>query len=94
MMKLCSTFHLQTVMAHFDDQRIIQFCLSGLVHQLKVSEFRTALGLYTKEFRDENDLGTLHRHIHYSPSKCWEALTPALPPTILAAPRHRLSLHL
>ncbi|PPR97629.1 hypothetical protein GOBAR_AA23039 [Gossypium barbadense] len=29
-----------------------------------------------QEFRDENDMDTLHRNIHYSPSKCWDALTP------------------
>ncbi|KAK5842383.1 hypothetical protein PVK06_004733 [Gossypium arboreum] len=36
------------------------------------------LGLYTKEFMDDNELNTLHRHIYYSPSKCWRDLVPAL----------------
>ncbi|KAK5824213.1 hypothetical protein PVK06_018981 [Gossypium arboreum] len=53
------------------------FCLSGLVHQLSVLEFGIALGLYTKEFMDDNELNTLHRHIHYSLSKCWRDLVPA-----------------
>ncbi|PPR91202.1 hypothetical protein GOBAR_AA29482 [Gossypium barbadense] len=33
-----------------------------------------SFGLYTEEFMDENDLDTLRRHIHYSPSKYWYAL--------------------
>ncbi|PPR84438.1 hypothetical protein GOBAR_AA36279 [Gossypium barbadense] len=47
-----------------------------LVRQLSVSEFGTALGLYTEEFKEENDLDTLNRHIHRSPSRCWDALVP------------------
>ena len=64
------------MMAHFDDPRTIQFCLGGLVHQLNVPEFGTALGLYTEEFMEENKLHALNRHIHHSPSWCWNALTP------------------
>ncbi|PPR88494.1 hypothetical protein GOBAR_AA32192 [Gossypium barbadense] len=62
----------------------VQFCLGGLVHQLSVYEFRIALGLYTEEFMDDNELDTLYCHIYYSPSKYWKVLVP---------PRHRLSLH-
>ncbi|PPR92596.1 hypothetical protein GOBAR_AA28075 [Gossypium barbadense] len=29
-----------------------------------------------EEFKEENDLDTLNRHIHRSPSRCWEALVP------------------
>ncbi|KAK5785356.1 hypothetical protein PVK06_039931 [Gossypium arboreum] len=63
-------------MTNFDDPGTVQFYLVGLVPQLSVPEFRIALGLYTKEFMDENDLDTLRRHIHYSPSKCWRDLVP------------------
>ncbi|PPS04369.1 hypothetical protein GOBAR_AA16293 [Gossypium barbadense] len=45
--------------------------------QLRVPDFGIALGLYTEEFIDDNELNTLHRHIHYSPSKCWRDLVPA-----------------
>ncbi|PPS16867.1 hypothetical protein GOBAR_AA03704 [Gossypium barbadense] len=76
-LELCSTFHVQDVMTNFDDPRTVQFRLSGLVRQLSVPEFDIALGLYTEEFIDENDLDTLHRHIHYSPSKCLYALVPS-----------------
>ncbi|PPR91649.1 hypothetical protein GOBAR_AA29033 [Gossypium barbadense] len=56
---------------------MVQFCLGGLVSQLSVPEFRIALGLYMKEFMDENELKTLYRHIHYSPIKYWKDLVPA-----------------
>ncbi|PPS09879.1 hypothetical protein GOBAR_AA10763 [Gossypium barbadense] len=42
-MELCSTFHLQTVMTNYDDLSMVQFCLGGLVHQLSVPKFSTAL---------------------------------------------------
>ncbi|PPR98656.1 hypothetical protein GOBAR_AA22013 [Gossypium barbadense] len=58
------------VMTNFDDPGTVQFDLGGLVRQLSVPEFDIALGLYIEEFIDENDLDTLRRHIHYSPSKC------------------------
>ncbi|PPR85091.1 hypothetical protein GOBAR_AA35600 [Gossypium barbadense] len=35
-----------------------------------------ALGLYTKEFKEENELQALTRHIHFSPSKCLHTLAP------------------
>ncbi|KAK5770984.1 hypothetical protein PVK06_047151 [Gossypium arboreum] len=47
-MELYSTFHLQTMMACFDDPGTIQFRFGGLVRQLNVLEFRIALGLYTE----------------------------------------------
>ncbi|PPR85171.1 hypothetical protein GOBAR_AA35520 [Gossypium barbadense] len=75
-LELCLTFHFQTVMIEFDDPGTVQFCLGGLVIQLSVPEFGIALGLYTEEFMDDNELNTLHRHIHYSPLKCWSALVP------------------
>ncbi|PPS16345.1 hypothetical protein GOBAR_AA04239 [Gossypium barbadense] len=68
---------LQTVMTNFDDPGMVQFHLGGLVLQLSVPEFVIALGLYTEEFMDDNELDTLHRHIYYSPSKCWKDLVPA-----------------
>ncbi|KAK5839601.1 hypothetical protein PVK06_008409 [Gossypium arboreum] len=37
-----------------------------LVRHLSILEFGTALGLYMKEFKEENDLDTLNRHIHRS----------------------------
>ncbi|PPR90717.1 hypothetical protein GOBAR_AA29967 [Gossypium barbadense] len=45
-----------------------------LVRQLSVSEFSIALGLYTEEFKEENDLHALNCHIHRPPSGCWDAL--------------------
>ncbi|PPR94675.1 hypothetical protein GOBAR_AA25997 [Gossypium barbadense] len=73
-MELCSTFHLQTVMTNYDDPSTIQFRLGGLICQLSVLEFDTTLGLYMEEFKEENDLHALNRHIHRSPSRCWDAL--------------------
>ncbi|PPS03109.1 hypothetical protein GOBAR_AA17553 [Gossypium barbadense] len=48
----------------------------GLIRQLSIPEFGAALGLYTEEFREENELHALSRHIHFSPSKCWHTLAP------------------
>ncbi|KAK5811966.1 hypothetical protein PVK06_027358 [Gossypium arboreum] len=76
-MELCSTFHLQTIMTMYDDPGMVQFCLGGLIHQLSVPEFGAALSLYTEEFREENELHALSRHIHFSPSKCWHMLAPS-----------------
>ncbi|PPS08171.1 hypothetical protein GOBAR_AA12475 [Gossypium barbadense] len=64
--ELCSTFHLQTVMTRYNDPGT-----------LSVLEFGAALGLYTEEFREENELHSLSRHIHCSPSKCWDTLAPS-----------------
>ncbi|KAK5771106.1 hypothetical protein PVK06_047281 [Gossypium arboreum] len=55
-MKLYSTFHLLTVMTRYDDPSTVQFRLGGLVRQLSIPEFGAALGLYTEEFREENEL--------------------------------------
>ncbi|PPR84631.1 hypothetical protein GOBAR_AA36081 [Gossypium barbadense] len=63
-MELYSTFHLQTIMTR-------------LICQLSVQEFGAALGLYTEEFREENELHALSRHIHFSPLKCWHTLAPS-----------------
>ncbi|PPR99336.1 hypothetical protein GOBAR_AA21330 [Gossypium barbadense] len=73
-MELCSTFHLQTVMTNYNDPGTVQFFLGGLVLQLSVPEFGTALCLYTEEFKEENDLHALNCHIHRSLSQCWDAL--------------------
>ncbi|PPS05669.1 hypothetical protein GOBAR_AA14975 [Gossypium barbadense] len=75
--ELCSTFHLQTIMTYYDDPGTVQFRLGGLIHQLSVLEFGAALGLYTEEFNEENELHALNRHIHFSPSKCWHILAPS-----------------
>ncbi|PPR85855.1 hypothetical protein GOBAR_AA34836 [Gossypium barbadense] len=75
-MELCSTFHLQTVMMNYDDLGMVQFRLSGLVSQLSIPEFGTVLGLYTEEFKEENDLHALNCHIHHYPLQCWDALVP------------------
>ncbi|PPR92093.1 hypothetical protein GOBAR_AA28579 [Gossypium barbadense] len=75
-MEICSTFHLSTTMTRYDDPGTIQFRLGGLIHQLSVLEFGAALGLYTVEFREENELHALSRHIHVSPLKCWNMLAP------------------
>ncbi|PPR96422.1 hypothetical protein GOBAR_AA24245 [Gossypium barbadense] len=76
-MELCSTFHLQTVMTYYDDPGTVQFRLGGLIRQLSVPEFGAALGLYTEDFKEENELHDLSRHIHFSPSKCWHTLAPS-----------------
>ncbi|PPS16930.1 hypothetical protein GOBAR_AA03643 [Gossypium barbadense] len=67
-MELCSTFHLQIVMTNYDDPGMVQFRLDRLTHQLSVPEFGTAPRLYTEEFKEENDLHVLNRHIYRSPS--------------------------
>ncbi|KAK5826059.1 hypothetical protein PVK06_020965 [Gossypium arboreum] len=69
-MEFFSTFYLQTVMTRFDDLGMVQFRLGSLVCQLSDPEFDTVLGLYTEEFMEENELHTLNRHIHHSPSRC------------------------
>ncbi|PPS09752.1 hypothetical protein GOBAR_AA10900 [Gossypium barbadense] len=61
-------------MTSYDNPGTVQFRLGGLVRQLSVPEFGTVLGLYTEEFKEENDLHALNRHIHRSPSRCWDAL--------------------
>ncbi|PPS08550.1 hypothetical protein GOBAR_AA12088 [Gossypium barbadense] len=65
---------VETVMTNYDDPNTVQFCLGRLVCQLSVPEFGTALGLYTEEFKEQNDLHALNHHIHRSPSRCWDAL--------------------
>ncbi|PPR96078.1 hypothetical protein GOBAR_AA24596 [Gossypium barbadense] len=75
-MELCSTFHLQTVMTYYNDPGTIQFRLGRLICQLSVPEFGAVLGLYTEEFKEENELHALSHHIHFSPSKCWHTLDP------------------
>ncbi|KAK5775779.1 hypothetical protein PVK06_043719 [Gossypium arboreum] len=75
-MELCSTFHLQTVMTNYDDPGMVQFRLGRLICQLSVPKFGTALGLYTEEFKEENELHALTRHRHFSPLKCWHTLAP------------------
>ncbi|PPS09205.1 hypothetical protein GOBAR_AA11439 [Gossypium barbadense] len=73
-MELCLTFHLQTVMMNYNDPGTVQFCLGGLICQLSVPEFSAALGLYTEEFKEKNEIHALTCHIHLSPSKCWHTL--------------------
>ncbi|KAK5846152.1 hypothetical protein PVK06_002423 [Gossypium arboreum] len=75
-LELCSTFHLQVIMTEFDDPKMVQFYLSGLVRQLSIPEFGVALGLYIEKFMDDDDFVSLQRHIHYSLSNCWKALVP------------------
>ncbi|PPS20421.1 hypothetical protein GOBAR_AA00151 [Gossypium barbadense] len=77
-MELCFTFHLQTVMTNYDDPSTVQFRLGGLVRQLSIPEFGAAPGLYTEEFKEENELYAPTRHIHFSPSKCWHTLAPGV----------------
>ncbi|PPS04393.1 hypothetical protein GOBAR_AA16265 [Gossypium barbadense] len=67
-----------TVMTNYDDPGQVQFCLGGLIHQLSVLEFGATLGLYTEEFKEENELHALSHHIHFSPSKCWHTLAPSI----------------
>ncbi|KAK5825638.1 hypothetical protein PVK06_020495 [Gossypium arboreum] len=86
---------MQTVITNFDYPRTVQFRLGDLVRQLSIPEFGIALGLYMDEFMDDNDLDTLHCHIHYSPSTCWRDLIPTLAtydPSRSKAPAHPPSL--
>ncbi|KAK5839141.1 hypothetical protein PVK06_007906 [Gossypium arboreum] len=76
-MDICLTSHLQTIMTNYDDPDTVQFRLGGSVCQLSVPEFGATLGLYTEEFKEENELHALTRHIHFSPSKCWHTLAPS-----------------
>ncbi|KAK5835371.1 hypothetical protein PVK06_011059 [Gossypium arboreum] len=76
-MELCSTFYLQTVMTIYDDPGTVQFHLGRLVCQLSVLEFGVALGLYTEEFKEENELHAFSLHIYFSPLKCWHTLAPS-----------------
>ncbi|PPS17653.1 hypothetical protein GOBAR_AA02927 [Gossypium barbadense] len=64
------------VMTNNDDPGTIHFQLGGLVHSMSVPEFGVALGLYTDEFLEEEDINTLPHNIHISPSLCWKALAP------------------
>ncbi|KAK5835867.1 hypothetical protein PVK06_011581 [Gossypium arboreum] len=64
-------------MTRYDDPGTVQFRLGGLIHQLSIPEFGATLGLYKEEFREENELHALSRHIHFSPSKCWHTLAPS-----------------
>ncbi|PPS03236.1 hypothetical protein GOBAR_AA17422 [Gossypium barbadense] len=64
-------------MTNYDDPGTVQFRLGRLVRQLSVPEFSAPLGLYREEFKEENELNALTRHIHFSPSKCWHNLTPS-----------------
>ncbi|PPS16305.1 hypothetical protein GOBAR_AA04287 [Gossypium barbadense] len=79
---------------------------SGLIRQLSVLEFGAALGLYTEEFKEENELHALSRHIHFSPSKYWHTLAPGvasynpscskasvLPPSLREAREHWCRQH-
>ncbi|PPS08917.1 hypothetical protein GOBAR_AA11729 [Gossypium barbadense] len=61
---------------NYDDPGMFQFFLGRLIRQLSIVEFSAALGLYMDEFKEENNLHVLSRHIHFSPSKCWHTLAP------------------
>ncbi|PPS11735.1 hypothetical protein GOBAR_AA08907 [Gossypium barbadense] len=54
----------------------VELC-STLIRQLSVLEFGAALGLYTKKFKEENELHALSRHMHFSPLKYWHTLAPS-----------------
>ncbi|PPS18412.1 hypothetical protein GOBAR_AA02164 [Gossypium barbadense] len=56
----------------------MELCSTFHLQTLSVPEFGAALGLYTEEFRKENELHALSRHIHVSPSKCWHTLAPSM----------------
>ncbi|PPS17544.1 hypothetical protein GOBAR_AA03004 [Gossypium barbadense] len=64
-------------MTRYDDLGTVQFPIGGLIRQLSILEFGATLGLYTEEFREENELHALSRHIHFSLSKCWHTLAPS-----------------
>ncbi|PPS00844.1 hypothetical protein GOBAR_AA19820 [Gossypium barbadense] len=66
----------KVVMTNNDDPGTIHFRLGGLVRAMSGPEFGVALGLYTDEFMEEEDMNALPRNIHISPSLCWKALAP------------------
>ncbi|KAK5839776.1 hypothetical protein PVK06_008615 [Gossypium arboreum] len=59
-----------------DDLGTIKFRLGDLVSAMSVPEFGVALGLYTDEFMEDEDMNALPRNIHISPSLCWKTLAP------------------
>ncbi|PPR89782.1 hypothetical protein GOBAR_AA30903 [Gossypium barbadense] len=67
-LELGSTFHLQVVMTNNDNPGTIHFRFGGLVRSMSVPEFGVALGVYTDEFMEEEDINALTRNIHISPS--------------------------
>ncbi|PPS09912.1 hypothetical protein GOBAR_AA10731 [Gossypium barbadense] len=75
-------------MINYDDPSTDQFCLGGLILQLSVLEFSATLGLYTEEFKEENELHALTHHIHFSPSKCWHTLAPSAASYSLSLSKH------
>ncbi|PPS11639.1 hypothetical protein GOBAR_AA09018 [Gossypium barbadense] len=58
----------RVVMTNNDDLGTIHFRLGGLVRVMSVPEFGVALGLYTDEFMEEEDMNALICNIHISPS--------------------------
>ena len=63
-------------MTNNDDPGTIHFRLGGLVHAMSVLEFGVALGLYTDEFMEEENMNALPRNNHISLSLFWKALAP------------------
>ncbi|PPS13461.1 hypothetical protein GOBAR_AA07116 [Gossypium barbadense] len=63
-------------LAHDETMLNVSFSDRRLVRQLSIPKFGTTLGLYTEEFKEENDLDTLNCHIHRSPSRYMDALVP------------------
>ncbi|PPR92488.1 hypothetical protein GOBAR_AA28183 [Gossypium barbadense] len=55
----------------------MELCSTFHLQTLSVPEYSAALGLYTEEFKEENELHALTRHIHFSSSKCWHTLAPS-----------------
>ncbi|KAK5833401.1 hypothetical protein PVK06_017226 [Gossypium arboreum] len=83
-----------TVMTNYDDPGMVQFRLGKLICQLSVPEFGAALGLYTEEFKKENELHALTCHIHFSPSKCLHTLAPGAASYNLSRSKHQMERHM
>ncbi|PPR88121.1 hypothetical protein GOBAR_AA32569 [Gossypium barbadense] len=64
------------LMTNNDEPGTIHFQLGSLVRAMSVLEFGIALGLYTDEFMEEEDMNALPHNIHISPSLCWKDLAP------------------
>ncbi|PPR99260.1 hypothetical protein GOBAR_AA21399 [Gossypium barbadense] len=77
-LRVSTTFLVQQVMWVLDEPGTITFFLGRLVRHMSVLEFGATLGLYTEEFMTAEDFLHLHRHIYYSPSRCWVKLTGGL----------------
>ncbi|PPR99094.1 hypothetical protein GOBAR_AA21568 [Gossypium barbadense] len=80
------------VMTNNDDPGTIHFRLGGLVRAMSVQDFGVALGLYTDEFMEEEDMNYYHEISTFLPPCAGKLWHHSLPPTTPAARKPQLSL--